>query len=336
METKPLSSLSLPLKTKLQLTILNFVTDYALRPDGTLNRRLMKFLDRRAPPNAVPHNGVKTHDVTVDPSRDLWFRLFIPTNPPNNVVSLPVIVFFHGGGFAFMSASSIAYDAVCRRFARRFNAVVLSVNYRLAPEHKFPSQYDDGFDVLKFIDDNRRGIECWPGNADVSRCFIAGDSAGGNVTHNLGVTACGTEFKEVKIIGLIVIQPFFGGKEPVESEIRLEGAPIISQSRTDWMWRAFLPDGMDTEHACVNVYGPNAVDISGLDLPPILLFVGGFDPLKDRQLRYHEWLRGSGKEVALVYIPTACHAFYVFPELPEASMLIDEVKDFIEKQCYNN
>ncbi|GAB4855760.1 hypothetical protein Ancab_024405 [Ancistrocladus abbreviatus] len=334
MATKPQPSLSLPLTTKVQLALLNLVTDSSVRSDGTVNRRLYNFIDRKAKPNAVPYKGVKTYDVTVVPSRDLWFRLFIPTQQTtNDVVSLPLIVFFHGGGFVLLNAASIPYNDFCRRLARQLNAVILSVNYRLAPEHKLPSQYDDGLDVLKFIDENRQSIEFWPKNADVRRCFIAGDSAGGNITHNLAVRACGTQFRELSIIGLIVMQPFFGGKERVGSEIRLEGAPIVSVSRTDRCWKAALPAGIDTDHGWVNVYGPNALDISCLDLPPILLFVGGFDPLRDRQLRYHEWLKESGKEVLLVDIPTACHCFFLFPELSEASILYKEAKDFTEKQC---
>ena len=80
----------------------------------------MNFLDRRVPPNPTPFRGVSTHDVTVDPSRNLWFRLFLPHSTPDPSA---VIVFFHGGGFAFLSAASQAYDAVCRRFSRKFNAV---------------------------------------------------------------------------------------------------------------------------------------------------------------------------------------------------------------------
>ncbi|GAB2300971.1 hypothetical protein Dimus_035007, partial [Dionaea muscipula] len=339
-ESQP--SLSLSLTTKFVLAILNIVTDSSLRSDGTINRRLFSFFDRPVPSKSNPKSGVASHDVVVDPSRNLWFRLFLPTKTPGSTstaaaVTLPVIVFFHGGGFSLLSPASLAYDEVCRRFVRRFNAVVLSVNYRLAPEHKFPSQYDDGFDVLRFIDENRHRIEFWPENADLRRCFLAGDSAGGNLTHHLAVRICQLEkekeFNELKVIGLIVIQPFFGGKDRTESEIRLEGAPIVSMSRTDWMWKAFLQEGMDLDHWAVNVSGPNAVDISGLDLfPPVILFVGGFDPLRDWQIRYHEWLRRSGKEVVLFDIPTAYHAFYVNPAIPESEMLIKEVKGFIEKQ----
>ncbi|KAJ7970085.1 Alpha/beta hydrolase-3 [Quillaja saponaria] len=271
---------SLPWKTRLSVSFLSALTDAARRSDGTVNRRLLNFLDRKISANPTPINGVKSSDITVDPTRNLWFRLFIPTTTTST--SLPVVVFFHGGGFTYLSAASFAYDAVCRRFSRRISAVVVSVNYRLCPEYRYPSQYDDGFDVLKFLDENR---DVLPQIADLSKCFLAGDSAGANLAHHVAVRACRERLREVKIIGLVSIQPWFGGEERTESEIRLEGAPLVSVARTDWIWKLFLPDGSDRDHEAVNVSGPNAIDISGLDYPDTLVFVGGFDPLQDWQKR---------------------------------------------------
>jgi acetyl esterase/lipase len=128
------------------------------------------------------------------------------------------------------------------------------------------------------------------------------------------------------------MQPFFGGEERTESEIKLVGVPLISVERTDWMWKAFLPEGSDRNHSVVNVFGPNAVDISGVKFPATLLFVGGFDPLQDWQKRYHEGLKKSGKEVHLVEYPNVFHGFYCLPESPEFSLLIGEVKSFVHKQ----
>jgi acetyl esterase/lipase len=208
------------------------------------------------------------------------------------------------------------------------------VNYRLAPEHRFPSPYDDGLDVLKFLDRDRnrnrnRDVQVLPEIADVSKCFLAGDSAGGNLAHHLAVRACRERFRVVNVVGLISIQPYFGGEERTESEIRLARAPLVSMARTDWLWKAFLPDGANRDHEAANVSGPNAVDISGLEFPDTIVFVGGFDPLQDWQRRYYNWLKKSGKEALLMEYPNMIHAFYLFPELPESSQLIGQVKDFI-------
>ncbi|KAL5820091.1 hypothetical protein ACOSQ3_024059 [Xanthoceras sorbifolium] len=317
---------TLPWKTRLAVSFVSYLSDTSFSANGSVNKRLLSFLDLKTPPNSIPVNSVFTSDTVVDPSRRLWFRLFTPTTAST---TLPVIIFFHGGGFTYLSAASRSYDAVCRRFARKTPAVVVSVDYRLCPEHRFPSPYDDGFDVLKFLDENRETV--LPENADLSKCFLAGDSAGANLAHHVAVRACGSQFRVLHVTGLISIQPFFGGEERTESEIQLPGSFFVSVERTDKIWKIFLPEGSNRDHVAANVSGPNAVDISGLDYPEAMVFVGGFDPLKDWQKRYYEWLRKSGKEATLIEYPNMIHAFYVFPELPEASQLFTQVKDFIAK-----
>nr|GEU95662.1 probable carboxylesterase 18 [Tanacetum cinerariifolium] len=135
------------------------------------------------------------------------------------------------------------------------------------------------------------------------------------------------------VIGVVVIQPFFGGEERTNSEVELEGTPIVSTKITDWYWNAFLPpgEGHNRDHPIINVSGPNAVDISNMDFPPTIVVVAGFDALRDWQKRYYEWLKKSGKEVYFMDYPNMCHAFYLFPELPESGKLISEVKEFINK-----
>ncbi|ESW23767.1 hypothetical protein PHAVU_004G073600 [Phaseolus vulgaris] len=321
----PKPKLSLPLRTRVALLFLSAVTDFSRRSDGTVNRGFMNLLDYKSRSKAKSVKGVSTKDVTVDANRNLWFRVFTPTASSGDGV-VPVVIFFHGGGFAFLSSDSFGYDAVCRRFCRQINAIVVSVNYRRTPEHRFPSQYDDGEDVLKFLDENPAVL---PEKADLSKCFLAGDSAGGNLAHHVAVRVAKSGLREVRVVGLVSIQPWFGGEERTAAEVKFKGAPLVSTSRTDWLWKAFLPEGSDRDHWAVNVSGANSEDLTGLDYPDTLVFVGGFDPLQDWQRRYYEWLRKSGKKAQLIEYPTMIHAFYIFPELPEAFQLISQVKDFI-------
>ncbi|XP_062019183.1 probable carboxylesterase 18 [Rosa rugosa] len=275
-------------------------------------------------PLTKPHKNLKSSDVVV-PSRNLWFRLYTPTATPTT--KLLIIVFFHGGGFVFMSAASKPYDDFCQRLARELPAVVVSVNYRLAPEHRYPCQYDDGFDVLKFIDDSQSSL--FEG-ANLGQCFLAGDSAGGNIAHHVAIRASGHEFRELQVVGMLAIQPFFGGEERTESETRLKSVPLVNIERTDWMWKAFSPEGSDRDHPVVNVFGPNAVDISGVDFPATIVVVGGFDPLQDWQKRYYEGLKKRGKQAELVVFPNAIHTFYAYPELDDSSVFISRVRDFVQ------
>ncbi|KAK8961307.1 putative carboxylesterase 18 [Platanthera guangdongensis] len=323
--TKP----QLPWKLRLAISLVSAFSDASRRSDGTINRRLVSFFDNRAPPNPIPVRGVRTLDLLVDPSRHLWIRLFLPSAAAGNR-KIPLVVFFHGGGFAFLSADTQSYDIVCRRFARKIPSVVVSVNYRLSPEHRFPAPYDDGTEVLRFIYSG--GIDAAVGDlCDLRSCFLAGDSAGANIAHHVARrwSADGGGSKKVCISGLVMIQPFFGGEERTESEIKLAGAPLVSTERTDWMWRAFLPIGADRDHEAANVFGPRDLVEVEEDFPPVMVVVGGFDPLRDWQRRYAERLKARGKEVQLLEYPEAIHAFYIFPGMADGVKLVEEMRRFI-------
>ncbi|KAI3771902.1 hypothetical protein L6452_03074 [Arctium lappa] len=328
--TKNPAWLSLPWKTRTLVSLLGVATDLPRRKDGTVNRCLAKLLDFRAPPTtSKPKDGVKTYDVVVDPARNLSFRVFLPID--HAVEDLPVVVFFHGGGFVFLSPAMKVYDAVCRRFAKSFPAIIVSVDYRLAPEHPYPAPHDDCFDVLKFLDDDHEnGSKTLPENVNVSRCFVAGDSAGGNLAHHVAQRASEFNFRRLKVIGVMAIQPYFGGIERTNSEIELDGTPPMSMKRTDWYWNALMPES-DRDDPIINVSGAKAVDISNMDFPATVVVVGGLDTLQDWQKRYYEWLKNSGKEAYLLDYRNMFHGFCVFPDLPESGQLISEMKDFIHR-----
>ncbi|OWM69439.1 probable carboxylesterase 18 [Punica granatum] len=333
-ERLPLAAV--PWVTRAMACVLLKLRDKACRRNGTINRRLINIIDFKSPPTRKPDvKGISSSDVTIDPSRKLWFRLFTPTaSTTASSSSLPLIVYFHGGGFATMSAASRPYDAFCRRLASELSAIVASVEYRLSPEHRFPSQYEDGFDALRFVAENSATL--LPENADLSRCFLAGDSAGGNLAHHVVVRVAQSKLEGVKIRGLIAFQPFFGGTEQTESEIRNKKAPLLNVALADWFWRAFLPEGADRDHGAANVSGPNAVDISVLaEFPATMVIAGGMDPLHDWQVKYYEWLKRSGKEAELVYYPNMVHGFYGFPELLDATQLLSKVKDFVTRRSLN-
>lgn len=325
------NSEALSLKSKLQWAALSLISGMACSRDGTVNRRLLNIADIKSRPSANPIGGVKSFDHTIDASRELWFRLFVTVDAESHS-SLPVLIYFHGGGFVSFSPSTKPFDTLCRRLAAGIPAVVVSVNYRHAPEHRCPSQYDDGLDVVKFIDGNKDRIDSFPANADLSRCFLAGDSAGGNLGHHVALRAAESEFEAVRIRGLVAIQPFFGGEERKDSELRLGKNTRLTLERTDFYWKAFLPVGSDRDDPASNVFGPKSKDLSGLKFPPTLAVVGGQDLLQDWQRRYCDGLKRSGKEVELLEYPNVQHGFYASPELPEYSMLVAGIGEFLHKQ----
>ncbi|TVU37549.1 hypothetical protein EJB05_10869, partial [Eragrostis curvula] len=326
---------ALPWTVRLQLFGLMTATDIAQRRDGTVNRFAFSLADRQAPARARPDKaGVRTGDVTIDAARGLSARVFSPPSAAD-APPLPVVVYFHGGGFAFFSAASVPVDAMCRRLCREAGAVVVSVNYRLAPEHPYPAAYDDGVDVLRFLGGDAGGLpaDLAVPPVDLSRCYLAGDSAGGNIAHHVAhrwtVT---TQTSPVRLAGVVLIQPFFGGEERTAAELRLEGvAPVVNIRRADWVWRAFLPAGADRNHSAAHVTGEAAPEPELPEgFPPAMVVVGGFDPLQDWQRRYAAMLRRKGTAVRVVEFPEAVHGFYIFPELADAGRIITEIKAFLE------
>ncbi|MQM21869.1 hypothetical protein Taro_054916 [Colocasia esculenta] len=340
----------IPWRTRLCIAMSSLAIDAVRRPDGTV-RRFLSLLDVTVGPDASPARGVRTADVPVDPSRGLWFRLFLPAlHQITGTGKLPIVVFFHGGGFAFFSPASWVFDAFCRRICHQTGAAVVSVNYRLAPEHRCPAPYVDGVDVLRFLDSYpsnsggfRHGgpsggklLQNFFEAADLSKCFVVGDSAGGNIAHHVAHrwTAGGPPLTKgrIRLVGLVVIQPFFGGESRVESEVRLARDPLllVNTERTDWLWRVFLPMGACRDHEASNPAA--AVEGVGDGFPPAMVVVGGLDPLKGWQTEYVESLRKMEKEAMLVEYPDALHGFIVLPGLgASVATLVEEMRMFIQK-----
>ncbi|KAM7272696.1 hypothetical protein ACFE04_027359 [Oxalis oulophora] len=303
--------------------ISNFKLAYNLlrRPDGTFNRHLAEFLDRKVPANANPVDGVFSFDVIIDPTTSLLSRIYRPASvsePQPSLTELqkpitessdeivPVIIFFHGGSFAHSSCNSAIYDTLCRRLVGICKAVVVSVNYRRAPENRYPCAYDDGWTALKWV--NSRS---WLQSKDSKvHIYLAGDSSGGNIVHNVSLR--GVE-SEIKILGNILLNPMFGGEERAMSEERLDGKYFVTIQDRDWYWRAFLPEGEDRDHPACNPFGPKGKSLDGIDFPKSLVVVASLDLIQDRQLAYVEGLEKAGHKVKLLHLEQATIGFYLLP-----------------------
>ncbi|KAE8817429.1 hypothetical protein D1007_04850 [Hordeum vulgare] len=326
----------LPWTVRLQVLALGAFCDLSQRRNGTVNRFLFSLADRKTPARPRPDAlGVRSADVMVGNDRNLWARVFSSSAGEAGAAPLPVLVYFHGGGFALLSAASAPLDAMCRRFCRELRAVVVSVNYRRAPEHRYPAAYADCVDVLSYL--GNTGLPADLGvPVDLSRCFLIGDSAGGNIAHHVAhrwtSPAAATSSNPVRLAGIILLQPYFGGEERTEAELRLEGVgPVVNMRRSDWFWKAFLPEGADRNHPAAHVTGEAGPEPELPEaFPPAMVVVGGFDPLQDWQRRYAAMLQRKGKAVRLVEFPDAIHGFYIFPKLPDAGKLVKDVKTFME------
>ncbi|XP_073040703.1 gibberellin receptor GID1B-like [Primulina eburnea] len=325
-----------PLNTWILISNFKLAYNMLRRPDGTFNRDLNEFLDRKVPANAIPVDGVYSFDV-IDRATSLLNRVYLPAGenePQRGIIELekplnyteivPVIVFFHGGSFVHSSANSAIYDTFCRRIVSNCKAAVVSVDYRRSPEHRYPCACDDGWTALKWVQ-SRSWLRS--GKESKVHVFLAGDSSGGNIAHYVAVRA--SEEECVEVLGNVLLHPLFGGEERTESEQRLDGKYFVKVQDRDWYWRAYLPEGEDRDHPACNVFGPRSRSLEGLKLPKSLVVVAGLDILQDWQLAYVEGLKKYDQEVKLLYLEKATIGFYFLPNNEHFRSLMDEIKTFI-------
>ena len=325
-----------PLNTWILISNFKLAYNMLRRPDGTFNRDLAEFLDRKVPVNTNPVNGVYSFDV-VDRVTNLLNRVYrsAPNNetqrgiidlqtPLSTTEIVPVIIFFHGGSFAHSSANSAIYDTFCRRLVGICKAVVVSVNYRRSPEHRYPCAYDDGWTALKWVH-SRPWLRS--GTDSKVHVYLAGDSSGGNIAHHVAVMAAESG---VEVLGNILLHPFFGGEERKDSETRLDGRYFMTLRDRDWYWRAYLPEGEDRDHPACNIFGPRSRSLNAIqNFPKSLVCVAGLDLVQDWQLAYVEGLREAGKEVELLYLDEATIGFYFLPNNDHFFTLMDKIRDFV-------
>ncbi|KAK4441719.1 Gibberellin receptor GID1B [Sesamum alatum] len=326
-----------PLNTWILISNFKLAYNMLRRPDGTFNRELNEFLDRKVTANANPVDGVYSFDV-VDRATSLLNRVYLAANenenePQRGIVEVekplstteivPVIIFFHGGSFVHSSANSAIYDTLCRRLVNTCKAAVVSVNYRRSPEHRYPCAYDDGWTALNWVN-SRPWLQS--GKDKKVHIYLAGDSSGGNIAHHVAVRAAE---EGVEVLGNILLHPLFGGQERTESEKKLDGKYFVRIQDRDWYWRAYLPEGEDRDHPACNVFGPRSRSLEGLKFPKSLVVVAGLDLLQDWQLGYVEGLKKSGQEVKLLYLEKATIGFYFLPNNDHFQSLMDEMTSFI-------
>ncbi|KAL2507711.1 Gibberellin receptor GID1B [Forsythia ovata] len=328
-----------PLNTWILISNFKLAYNMLRRPDGTFNRDLAEFLDRKVPANANPIDGVYSFDV-VDRATSLLNRVYLSSfdnetqwgiseveKPLNTSEIVPVILFFHGGSFTHSSANSAIYDTFCRRVVNICKAAVVSLDYRRSPEHRYPCAYEDGWATLKWIH-SRSWLRS--GKESKVHVYLAGDSSGGNIAHHVAARAAE---EGVEVLGNILLHPMFGGQERKESENRLDGKYFVTVQDRDWYWRAFLPEGEDRDHPACNIFGPRCKSIEGLNFPKSLVVVAGLDLVQDWQLDYVDGLKKCGHEVKLLYLEKATIGFYFLPNNEHFLSLVDEIKSFIHPNC---
>jgi acetyl esterase/lipase len=292
-------------------------------------------VERLVPDTFVPASedpgatGVATRDVVVDPSTGVPARLFLSVRAVATGRRLPLVIYFHGGAFCTGSAFSEPYNRHAASLSARAGALVVSVEYRLAPEHPIPAAYEDAWVALRWA--VSRSDPWLASYADPTRTFLAGDSAGANITHSVSARVAADGEDGISIEGMVLLQPFFWGTERLPSETDRHDGPVFSPEFVGTLWPFLTAGAAGNDDPRIN---PLSGQVASLPCGRALVAVAGKDLLRDRGCRYAAWLRrgddGSCREVTLVESKGRDHGFHLYrPKCAAAVALMDRVAEFI-------
>ncbi len=236
------------------------------------------------------------------PARDGYevpLRIYRPRSVRDTETDVPVVLYFHGGGW--VQGNVVMYDPLCTHLAREVRAVVVSVDYRLAPECKAPTAAYDCIDATRWVAEHGDVLR-----ADTSRLAVCGDSAGGNLAAVVALAARDAGGPRLRHQALI-----YPGLDQTLSSPSVEenaDAPVLTRANILAFQRHYLPDGADRRDPMLS---PLFADLRGL--PPALVQTADLDPLRDDGLRYAAALRGAGVEARATNYVRVPHGFASFP-----------------------
>ncbi len=227
------------------------------------------------------------------PAGELAVRVYTPKGD----APFPVVVFFHGGGFTIGSIET--HDIVCQQLASGADAIVVSVEYRLAPEHPFPAAFDDAVAATQWIHDNARTL-----GGDPERLAVAGDSAGGNLA--AGVSHHARDAGGPPIRFQLLIYPTVDARLGHPSMKENAEALFLGEDTMSWFFDHYTPAREDRADPRVSPL----LRREFADLPPALIITAEYDPLRDEGEEYGEKLRSAGVPVTVTRYDGMTHAFF--------------------------
>ena len=233
---------------------------------------------------------------------------------PNGTGPFGLLVFFHGGGWVIGSLDT--HDGTCRELAHGAGCVVMSVDYRLAPEHKFPAGPEDCYAATVWAAANARDL-----GADPAKIAVGGDSAGGNLTCVVALMA--RDKGGPQLCFQLPIYPATSHALDMPSYVENATGYLLETDAMVWFWGHDLANKADGEHPYASPLRAN--DLTGL--PPAFVVTAEFDPLRDEGERYAKRLQEAGVPTTLQRFDGMIHGFFGM------SGIMDKAKTAIADAC---
>ena len=245
------------------------------------------------------------------PDGEIPIRLYYPLGDP----PFAVLVFFHGGGWVIGDLDT--HHGVCHALAKTSDCLVVAVDYRLAPEHRYPAAVEDAYAAVNWVAENSAGIQ-----ADPNRLAVGGDSAGGHLAAVVALMA--RDRKGPRIDLQILIYPITDYNFNTPSYIENKEGYMLTRDLMKWFWNHFIEDQSQANDPYVASL--RAENLS--DLPPALIVTAEYDPLRDEGQAYGKRLQEAGVKVTLSRYPGMIHAFIrMTSRLDQANEALDEIAD---------
>jgi acetyl esterase len=272
--------------------------------EPAMARESMVAMMQFAGPKDIPIGNVS--DIRIPgPAGDIPARMYTPVGAADE--TLPAMVFFHGGGFVIGSLET--HDGLCRMLANMSGCRIISIDYRLSPEHPFPAAVEDAFAAAEWVASNAAQL-----GIDPERLAIGGDSAGGNLA--AVVTQIARDTGAPKLAFQMLLFPAADLGADTASRRDFAEGYLLDMKTMHWFGNHYLGTNGDAKHPQAS---PLLAD-KFTGLPPAFVMVAGFDPLHDEGIAYAEKLHSAGIAVTIEDYPDLVHDFiYLVSVLPQAS-----------------
>lgn len=250
---------------------------------------------RPRPPQPEPEPVARVVNQTISgPDGDIPVRIYWPEGDG----PFPGVAFFHGGGWVICDLDT--HDAVCRMLTNKTGAVVMSVDYRLAPEAKFPAASDDCYAATVWMAENAESL-----NVDASRIAVAGDSAGGNLAAVVALMARDQGGPDLVFQAMVYPVTDYSFDTPSYQE-NGDKEFVLGTDSMKYFWGHYLANEEDGSHPYASPL--QAEDLG--NLPPALVITAEFDPLRDEGEAYGRALQEAGVPTQITRYDGVFHGFF--------------------------